>query len=348
MKKSILIVVVMVCTSAYSAFKPIEYHVQKNYHRMMVVLNGDVQWQVNRSGEKMEILVTGAEENFVVRNMKYNFQSGVIKEFVIQPKGHDQRKITIQLRRNVTEYKIYQENETKNLFIEFYPGKEAAVNTVPVRTPVISEKQTTAPAKNTLVNIPQVVLDQVESEPPAQKNEEKLFVPTKQSPVFESPAPKSNAAMWLLFVAVSIFFAGGSFVFFTVMKRKQWMFKKSGKNAPSNFFQHLEKNLAVEPAPAVVSTPSPVLVDTNEEDFSHSIEFAEQYLRSQGELDLHMRLEKLTAHSSHKKIEKLPKFQKGKGDSKVLTAQKLGLSVGELELVSRLQKYRKRQSTEVV
>ena len=91
-------------------------------------------------------------------------------------------------------------------------------------------------------------------------------------------------------------------------------------------------------------------MDDAEEDFSHSVEFAEQYLRSQGELDLQMRLGKMTEKKSlSQSNEKVSTAKKTAGkNSQSITAQKLGLSVGELQLVTRLQEYRKRHSSEVL
>jgi hypothetical protein len=99
--------------------------------------------------------------------------------------------------------------------------------------------------------------------------------------------------------------------------------------------------------PAATKAP-PVIVAEAEENFQHSIDFAEQYLRSQGELDLQIRLGKMSSQKSLSQKNHLSEKKSGNKDSKSDTARKLGLSVGELELVTRLQQYRKRHSSEAV
>ncbi|MBP9211939.1 MAG: hypothetical protein KBF97_04010, partial [Bacteroidetes bacterium] len=82
--------------------------------------------------------------------------------------------------------------------------------------------------------------------------------------------------------------------------------------------------------------------------FEMAVEYAEQYLRSQGEFELQQRLEQLNSSSMQKRLEMAAVHPSSRKGNSAAAAEKLGISIGELDLASRLQKFHTKQMTESV
>lgn len=329
---------------------PIEYQIQENYHRMKLMLNGDVRWNVSQTDNTFDITLMGNESYFIVKNINYNFRDGIIKKFNYKTSLEGTKKIVVELRNGVNDYHIYQDEITKNLFIEFYPDRlsgssiakkisnKKTVTTTGKQSPVLQSKQR-------VVNISQIVLDQVEQQPKRESEEMILPVVTAQT---KSPN-NSSAALWLILVSVSILLTGGGFTVYAFFRRRPSpIVKRSSQHeAPTSLPEfrtfverESERNISS------ISAPGIVVPEEDEKINPHTMEFAEQYLRSQGELDLQQRLENMSSRSTQKKIGiALPSSKK---KDPAALAQKLGLSIGELELVTRLQQFHKQHSEEVL
>jgi hypothetical protein len=354
MKKVFITIVMLIGISSVcvSGVLPIEYQIDQNYHRMRLMLRADVRWNVTQSDSAFDITVMGSDSCFIYKKeVTCNFRNGIIKTFNYKNLPGGTKKISIELRDGVNDYKIYQDEVSKNLYIEFYPGLFDGTN----KTKNISdkknipatEKQLPAPQpKQSVVDISQIVLDQVEQQ--SKKESEEPIVPVV-APITKS-ANTSSAALWLILVSVSILLTGGGFIVYAFLRRRRTahVVKFPGKNEKPAAMPERRTNVELGAEPIIPSTSAPGIVVTgeNENGVSHSMEFSEQYLRSQGKLELQQRLENMSARSTQKKIGITITSTKKKDPAAL--AQKLGLSVGELELVSRLQKFHKQHSEEVL
>lgn len=345
--KKIISVAALLIAIASAAPKPIEYHVQKKYHRMMLVLQGDIRWTVNRSGQKMEVLLRGTENDFVTKNMRYSFRDGVVKDFVIQPAGNGERKITILLRRAVDDYKIYQDDNSKLFYIEFYPANIVLPKTAAGKTAEQSPNPEQAQRTNALVNIPRVALEQLETDGTPQQSQNAGNVASDLPEVKTNT--RSNASLWLALLTSFISIAGFGAAGFALVKRKKWHGKFGRKNIHPDFYRQLENSISAETASDIqTAETAPVPDDVREDEFSRSIEFAEQYLRSQGEFELQRRLEQMSKRGSRQKMASADNSKKWKKNDRNSAAEKLGRSVGEVELMNRLMKFQKRLPKELV
>ncbi len=356
-----VIIVFVVGSLSFSSTKSIEYQLEKNFHRLKVVLNGDVRWNVSQNDNAFEITLMGDESYFIAKNISCSFLHGIIKSFNYKTTLPGTKKIFVDLRANVTDYNIYQNDVTKELFIEFYPGswvEERSAKSIAVKTPEtkkpelkkteVKEPETKEPIaaaqpKQSVVNISQIVLDQVEQQP---KKETEVQIPAAAEQ--QRSVSTSSAALWLILLSISIVLTGGGLTVYAFVRRKS--------SLPVQISRTINA-IAPEPpgftivrhdsGPIISSLPvhSNSSVEQDETEISHARDLSEQYFRSRGELELQQGLENMSARSIQHKIgSAIPAT--GKKDYAAV-AQKLGLSVGELELVTRLQKFHKQHSSEV-
>ncbi len=328
---------------------PIEYQIQKNYHRMKLMLKGDIQWNVSQSENTFDITLTGDKSRFIIKNIGYNFRDGIIKKFDYKSTSEGTKKIVVELRNGVKDYRVYQDEVSKNLYIEFYPGKASGVllakkMSVAKTVSSVNTLPPTAQPNHKVVNIPQIVIDQVEQQP----KKESVEQITNTSDPRTTSANSSMAALWLILVSVSILLTGGGFTAYALIRRKTAQSAlQHQRNVLSANMTELKTHSEYTDEPIASTSLRRMITDEeNENSFPRTTEFAEQYLRSQGELDLQQRLEIMSSKSTQKKMDiALPSSKK---KDPALLAQKLGLSVGELELVTRLQKFHKQHSAEVL
>lgn len=349
MKKMIIGIMMLIGAVSFSICGnlPIEYQIQKNYHRMKLMLKGDIQWNVSQSENTFDITLTGDKSKFIIKNIGYNFRDGVIKKFNYKSTSEQTKKIVVELRNGVKDFRVYQDETSKNLYIEFYPGNTAgnllAKKMSGAKTVSSVNKLTSVPQpKNKVVNIPQLVIDQVEQ--PKKESDELIAVTSVPK---TTSGNSSMAAMWLILVSVSILLTGGGFTAYALIRRKssQAGVHHQQNNRTVKLPEAQTLSTYTEEPIASYSNRRMITDEESESSFPRSTEFAEQYLRSQGELDLQQRLEIMSSRSTQKKMDSALPVSKKKDP--VLLAQKLGLSVGELELVTRLQKFHKQHSAEV-
>lgn len=324
--------------------KPIDYVVTSKASIMTIALNGDVTWNETVNGTSVTITIAGSAEHFIVKRMNYSFRDGVIRTFAIAPAHPDTERIEIALRKE-QQYRIYQSPSSGRLNIEFFtsPGTVAAAKpkarsiepqeksrpAAPMKPSGVRPVETLAP-KNTKAAVTAtaqpIELNSGMEQPSMTSRTEKSTL---------SVEPIGTSALLLLFASMIIISGGGIALAYVLIKRKENSFRST--------------------IPPVQSAPEPVAprpsehkhVERAEEEFEHAVEYAEQYLRSQGEYELQQRLEKLNSSSMQRKLERVAAVP-GKGTNTAAAAEKLGISVGEVELASRLQKLQDRKMTEHV
>lgn len=353
MKNLFIQIIVVLCGAQLVAAqpKPIEYHVQSTYHRMMIVLRSDVHWQEKKSNDKMEILIFPSKGNpFIVQNIGYKFNDGIIKTFTMQSEDNGSKRILIQFRRPVNDYKIYQQEKTKYLFIEFYPNEAATAASMHHGKAQLSQRVESSTKRDVInsprrINIPQIALQQIEGNSGVQPQNDRPAVSTSMESATLQPIQESHAGMWLLILSILILI-GGTSAFIIVLIKKNKITRSTQSYNTASF---VEKNNEIENVETHVPSlqTKNLVVDESEEEFSHAIEYAEEYLRSLGELDLAARLEKLTQTTTKKKYLNIPSSVSKKKNKRDATAKKLGLSVGEIDLATRLKQFSSHNSVEL-
>ncbi len=324
--------------------KPIDYVVTTKASIMTIALNGDVSWSEVVDGTSVTITIAGSAEDFIVKRMNYSFRDGAIKTFAMAPAHPDTERIVIALRKE-QQYRIYQSPSSGRLNIEFFtpPGTVAAakpktrvtepqqksrpaalktssgVRPVDTHSPKNSEAAVTAPVQSIELNTAT----------------EQASMTGRSEKSTLSVEPIGTSALLLLFASMIIISGGGIALAYVLIKRKE------------NSFRSTVPPLQSAPEPVVHRQPDQKHVEHAEEEFELAVEYAEQYLRSQGEFELQQRLEKLNSSSMQRKLERVAAVP-GKGTNTAAAAEKLGISVGEVELASRLQKLQDRQITEHV
>jgi hypothetical protein len=349
MKKFLIAITLLsvIASMVFSAPLSIEYQMQQNYHRLKVLLNGDIRWNVSQTDNTYEITLMGDESYFVMKNTRCSFLHGIIKSFNYRTTLPGTKKMSIELRAGVNDYNIYQNDITKELFIEFYPGRwveESGTKSIAAKKPILKEQTTVPQPKQTVVNIPQIVLDQVEQQP---KKEVEVRIPS--APVQQQQTSStSSAALWLILFSISILLTGGGLTVYAFIRRRASRLplpsRRTDDNTPMSPGFTIVRHDA---GPIVSSISKPVISEIEQDapDMSYARGLSEQYYRSQGELELQEALEKMSARSVQKKVEDVSPSSRKKDPAAL--AQKLGLSVGELELVTRLQEFHKKHSAEV-
>ncbi len=215
-----VIIVFVVGSLSFSSTKSIEYQLEKNFHRLKVVLNGDVRWNVSQNDNAFEITLMGDESYFVMKNTSCSFLHGIIKSFNYRTTLPGTKKMSIELRAGVNDYNIYQNDITKELFIEFYPGRwveESGTKSIAAKKPVLKEQTTAPQPKQTVVNIPQIVLDQVEQQP---KKEVEVRIPSAPVQQQQQTSSTSSAALWLILFSISILLTGGGLTVYAFIRRR--------------------------------------------------------------------------------------------------------------------------------
>lgn len=334
--------------------KPIDYVVTTKASVMTIALNGDVTWNEAVNGNSFTITVAGEASDFIVKRMNYSFRDGAIKTFAMAPLHPDTQRIVITLRKDQA-YRIYQSPSSGRLNIEFFTGSAIAAAPVksPVKDPVKVTERTEAklrqkqrrnePAVKTApIDIATIAKEQTSA---AVKTESVTAEAVPKSVTTETtPAVSSmnTSAILLLFASMFIITGGGVAVAYVLVKRK------STEVAPAAPVAEPSVPTVMTVVPAEYSSVSREQAkEKEEEEFRQAIEYAEQYLRSQGEFELQQRLERLNSSSMQKKLERASNVQ-GKGTNNAAAAEKLGISVGEMELASRLQKFQEHHMTENV
>lgn len=361
MKKLLTITALFVLVSGLSArgsrgAQPVDYVVNTKSSIMTIALNGDVRWSESVNGTAVRIDVAGSAKDFIVKRIAYNFRDGAVKSFTMTPIHPDTERITITLRQEQA-YRIYQSPSTGRLVLEFLAGSGKAALPVAAMTKASASFAKNAPAKK---EAPAAKAASQKKESAKQKTASPARPidiaslakeSTKNEPSVKSaqtetaaPAPVSSlnaSALLLLFASTVIIIGGGIAVGYVLLTRQQKV--------------RAAAEIVAEPAKAPVIIPSvpastvvalPAEQKQEEWEFEQAVDYAEQYLRTQGEMELQQRLERLNTSSFHTRIERAAApAVRGNASS---AAEKLGVSIGELELANRLQAFQHRHTTEEV
>ena len=301
-----------------------KYYLTEFSSVMSVAMRGDMAWREIFDGRSLVITIAGRQGDFIVKRINYSFKEGAIETFAMYPSHPDTEKIVIGLRAHA-EYKLYQNPATKRFVIEL-------ITVEPAWSLALSQKKKTAQSAKksspVSINIPQLARQHEAENADAKKNRQ------KQMPAATAVRTQPSA-LFLIFLSVLICAGGSAAVAFVFSRRKKIALPSFGKK--------------IIPSVQAVAPPerdNRVIADDSPEDFELAIEYAEQYLRTQGEMDLQTRLERLNSTSLHNKIGKAVSTRKLPKHRRIAEAQKLGVSVGELELASRLHRFHKQQSGE--
>ncbi|NUN69071.1 MAG: hypothetical protein HUU02_05120 [Bacteroidetes bacterium] len=327
--------------------KPIDYVVNNGGSRMTIALNGPVQWTESLSGTTLTVTVTAPARHFIVKKMNYSFRDGVIRTFAMAPVHPDTERIRITLRRDQA-YELSYDASAKRFVIRFFNGAMPLPNTaaavaarpdtrkkqhdapVTAAPRAAAKKQTAAPS-SAPIDIATLAVQQVQE--PA---------PSKES-VAEPADAVNTSAVLLLVASTIIILAGGGAVAYVLMTRRFGRRQPRTTTAPAPVNTEFVAPAAVPVIPAVRDEKQ-----EEEQEFAMAVEYAEQYLRSQGEFELQQRLEQLNSSSMQKRLEMAAVRQSSRKGNNAAAAEKLGISVGELDLASRLQKFHAQQMTESV
>jgi len=302
-----------------------KYYLTNSSSIMSVAMRNNVTWNETFDGERLQITIAGALNDFVIKRINYNFKEGAIKTFAMFPVHPDTEKIVIGLRTNA-EYKLYQNPDTKRFVIELITGKANGV----APASAVQKPQQKRKAAPPVINIPQIAREQVF----AQDDSHLQGLRPGRGDGHRSEDEKNHSehkhssALFLILSTLLILAGGSAAVALIYFKRKKLI-----------FFPRKKIEMPHSESCRVPVQTHAVTIDESPEDLEHSIDFAEQFLRTQGELDLQARLEKLNSASHHRKIGKAITSKNTRKQERITTAQKLGVSVGELELASRLQQF---------
>lgn len=360
MDRMIRCAILMLCTAAAAVAgpKPIDYVVNSSGSRMTIAVNGPVEWKESISGTTMTITMTAPARHFIVKKINYNFRDGVIRSFAMTAVHPDTEQIRIALRRDQA-YDLSYDASAKRFVIRFFNGAMMPPNTAAAAAvterksskkkpqPAVAavqqrssaRKETAAPAAAP-IDIPSIAVRQVEQ--PAADAAPAQTIPAE-------PASAMNASAVLLLIASTlIILAGGGAVAYVIVTRR------FTRTAPQQQQQQQQREELPAPAPAAgtpferAAAKEETELSEEEQEFEMAVEYAEQYLRSQGEFELQQRLEQLNSSSMQKRLEMAAVHPSSRKGNSAAAAEKLGISIGELDLASRLQKFHTKQMTESV
>jgi hypothetical protein len=340
MRLTVLISAMVLMLGARSV--PVDYAVTNRGSVMTIALKGPVEWQESYDGTSMNIILSGPSKNFIVKNIRYTFRDGVIRSFAMQAVHPDTQVITMEIRKS-QQYQIFYNPSSKRLNIIFHgPGavlaavKQGKKESAPVK----ENKKIAAPVKEikkAAAPITPIDIAVIAAEPePAAKAETQQRNDDGFRPIPERSNDIGTSAMLLFVASTVIVIAGGGAVAYVLLNKKR-----------------SSKTLSVPPQQQpFLNMENALYHNVPEEDeigpeFEQAIEYAEQYLRTQGEFDLQQRLEHLNRSSMNRKMEHaLVNHPAARKTTAAAAAQKLGISVGELELASRLRDFQQEHITE--
>lgn len=322
MRRMMLALGLIAVSTAFAGPKPIDYVVNTRSSVMTIAIRDDVQWTHEQDGPSVRITIAGRASDFVVKRMAYTFRDGMVKTFSMAPVHPDTEQVLITLRRDQT-VTVRQHPETKRLIIECLNAGAVSAAAPSVRTP-----KKAAPAVEPPVRIAALAREEV----PA------AGAPAQRPPVTARQADSMNlSAMLLLFVSVVITAAGGGAVAYILLRRRP-LLRRTERPVPMT-----EASSVAAPKPLQRAS----MPDEDAPAFEKAVEYAEQYLRTQGEIELQQRLEQLNRSSYNRKLEHTVSAVPKRGSSSA-AAEKLGISVGEVELAARLQRLQRDHVTENV
>lgn len=324
MRRMMLAFGLMAVPALFAGPKPIDYVVNARSSVMTIAMRDDVQWTHEQNGPSVRITIAGRASDFIVKRMAYTFRDGMVKTFSMAPVHPDTEQVHITLRRDQT-VTVRQHPETKRLIIECLNAGAASVSAPAAR----------APKKSAPAVVPPVQIAAI-----AREGSPAVSAPLPSAPVTARTADSMNvSAMLLLFVSVVITAVGGGAVAYILLRRRP-LLRRTERPAPA-------PDAVPAPPAAPKSLQRSPLPDEDAPAFEKAVEYAEQYLRTQGEYELQQRLEQLNRSSYNRKLEHTVSAAPKRGNS-AAAAEKLGISVGEVELAARLHRLQRDHVTENV
>lgn len=350
MTRMMRLTVVLLCLAAATSAgsKPIDYVVNSKGSRMTIAVNGPVEWMESSSGTSLTITLTAPARHFIVKKMNYSFRDGIVRTFAMAPVHPDTERIRIALRKDQPYMLSYNASE-KRFVIEFPPTSgmtHAHTSSVPAaakkqHAPVKEKTSKVSAQKH--APVPAAVPIDIATIAVQQSQEHPVVTPAQENNAVRPVEAMNTSAVLLLIASTIIILAGGGAVGYIMITRRM------SRPAPQ---PQVTAAAPVIPAAETVYERTAVREqqqqDDQEAELELAIEYAEQYLRSQGEFELQQRLEQLNSSSMQKRLEMAAVHQNSHKGNTAAAAEKLGISIGELDLASRLQKFHSKQMTESV
>jgi hypothetical protein len=348
----------------------VRYSVRPEYTRLLVFFKGPLKYSQDLKENVLTLTVTDIK-SAAAGGWRKQFRTGQIESAVVEPVAGGTSRIVIAMRNGFTKYQIVEHDRHEAIWVDVYSAQAAqpAVN-VAAKVPPSQVKKTvpetmevkkqparitaTKPqdkaaeqeqlSKSPIVDIAAIVRQQIEEtsrQNSAAGSPVQAGASIQRSSIDRQPLSGGNKhIVWVALVSFSLL---TSVVAMVVLIRRtrmrgrklaQFLAARAAAQVP------LAHSPAFEERPEI---PNPVseergrgLVDVMEEEVASSLTFAERYHRSQGDIDLAMRLRESARTQSQagavKSLGTTPIPAKGR----VSAAKKLGVGKGEFDLASKL------------
>ncbi|MBW7886920.1 MAG: hypothetical protein H3C35_00990 [Bacteroidetes bacterium] len=314
---------------------PLTYTVRPEYHRIVIAVRGAVEWKEMRNGTSMQISLLGKPADFIVKNATYNFNDGTVKQFIMRADPDGSENIALQLRSAETEYKIFQEEGANRIIIDFYPQKK-----------LIVKKKQEQPKAAPVLDIPKIALESGSNDTPAAAPAEVQKIIAAAEISVEPKIPNTlsaGGAFGLVGITFLVLALGtGSLMYVFILKHRRSEKINGNNRMPAVKF---EENLARATEVVQRNNAEPVKVHSGEwyEEERDEEHAEEETLRMQGEAELRAWFEKSEIQMIKKNGAQLVKNRKENKTEKIITAKKLGVSVGELDLAANISKLKNKK-----
>ena len=361
MKKSRLLSIglaIVLCMGAapsqekQSGVRPIKgnarYTVYGNYSRFSLLFKGPVKHTESLENGKLTVDLTGITTSVSQSGSMLQFKDGLVRSATVGRIVNGSTRVTLLLRNGCERYEIKREVAQGPLKIDIFPNpfsvkpRTLAFSSIPMKK-VAKEAEQEAVQKDQIVDLRALVRSQIEeagaTKPPSATEK------SKSQPLvdFRSEAAKS-ALPWLLLMCASLIVTICSLIIMVVRALRRIKQARSA-DALRASLQHLRTSasgLGSQGRIAGVDRGNTFELSERSEDRDHfsmpAVALAEQYHRSQGDIELAMKLREQGVQKVPTRKVKVIKASKGRTKGKVTLARKLGMGKGELDLASKLHK----------
>jgi len=375
---SLLLSVVLIASALVGGENPqvlprnkgnVRYSVRPNYSRFFLLFRGPVQYNEHLQGKTLTLTVNGITSAPSDLGANLQFKEGLIERAFVARIANASSKVVLTLRDGFGTYTIGRMDGLEALIIDIIPGG-AIAQTRPPLVPVArqtrpkkeSSSANTAAGQTAIIDIAALAKKQLE-EPEVPKNPpasrpEALTVPKPQlqAPTKESGSA-TNTVVWLVVLLVStiVTVAALAGLIFLALRRKVSRSISGQEQALRNSLlrnqTELEEYQAAEAVRAERSALSGVADSEESEPFEErhgvrALQIAEQYRRSQGEVELAVKLREQAGSNEQARRIKTIKATGLPHRGKLMSAKKLGVGKGELDLASKLRRLKEAFSTE--
>ena len=353
----------------------VRYAVRPGYTRLLVFFKGPLKYAQDLNGNVLTLSVTDIKSGFVTGDWKKQFHTGQIEAATVQPVVNGSSKIVLTLRSGYAKYQIVEHDGHEAIWIDVYSrdGTQSPVNVAaklvapPLKAAASQAREVkrTAPqkpARKTLEKVPDQV--QFQKTPlfdigalARQQVEESTLQTTAPAVSIVKSQPKQSVSIGRMIsmatgkqqlglFAACFFLAASIAAIVTLIRRMQ-----TSRNKLDQFFA-ARAAVQAPMAPALADAErrraaatvygrvdrerESELVEELEPDSSSALTFAEQYHRSQGDVELTMKLRDGLRKQSHLGVAKTIGNAQMPPKGRISAAKKLGVGKGELDLASRL------------